>query len=189
MDVDRPSLAAAALYDLKNEQLQLANAALQQQQQQQQQQHMSADRNSQEASNNAKNQEANAASSADSATTDQPVTTSAGAQQMGEESENDNERHACGRMPSLRLVTEMGPEIPFELGQFLLYKGHFLNLLHFPIWKVHTKTLLLKYDTVLADSEIAWEATDEVRDTAHLPSHSSIHRFSMAGNVLYQCLR
>ncbi|CAF4576414.1 unnamed protein product [Rotaria socialis] len=56
---------------------------------------------------------------------------------------------------------EMGPEIPFELGQFLLYKGHFLNLLHFPIWKVHTKTLLLKYDTVLADSEIAWEATDE----------------------------
>lgn len=59
--------------------------------------------------------------------------------------------------------TEIGPEIPFELGQFLLYKGHFLNLLHFPIWKVHTKTLLLKYDTVLADSEIAWEATDEVR--------------------------
>lgn len=56
----------------------------------------------------------------------------------------------------------MGPEIPFELGQFLLYKGHFLNLLHFPIWKVHTKTLLLKYDTVLADTEIAWEATDEV---------------------------
>ncbi|CAF4876593.1 unnamed protein product, partial [Rotaria sp. Silwood1] len=56
---------------------------------------------------------------------------------------------------------EMGPEIPFEIGQFLLYKGHFLNLLHFPIWKVHTKTLLLKYDTVLADSEIAWEATDE----------------------------
>lgn len=31
MDIDRPSLAAAALYDLKNEQLQLANAALQQQ--------------------------------------------------------------------------------------------------------------------------------------------------------------
>jgi hypothetical protein len=61
------------------------------------------------------------------------------------------------------LVTEMGPEIPFELGHFLLYKGHFLNLIHFPIWKVHTKTLLLKYDTVLADSEIAWEATDEVR--------------------------
>lgn len=62
----------------------------------------------------------------------------------------------------ISLVTEMGPEIPFEIGQFLLYKGHFLNLLHFPIWKVHTKTLLLKYDTVLADSEIAWEATDEV---------------------------
>ena len=56
----------------------------------------------------------------------------------------------------------MGPEIPFDIGQFLLYKGHFLNLLHFPIWKVHTKRLLLKYDTVLADSEIAWEATDEV---------------------------
>lgn len=36
IDIDRPSLAAAALYDLKNEQLQLANAALQQQQQQQQ---------------------------------------------------------------------------------------------------------------------------------------------------------
>lgn len=62
-----------------------------------------------------------------------------------------------------RLYLEMGPEIPFELGQFLLYKGHFLNLLHFPIWKVHTKHLLLKYDTVLADTEIAWEATDEVK--------------------------
>lgn len=61
----------------------------------------------------------------------------------------------------------MGPEIPFEIGQFLLYKGHFLNLLHFPIWKVHTKHLLLKYDTVLADSEIAWEATDEVTHTDH----------------------
>ena len=34
MDIDRPSRAAAALYDLKNEQLQLANAALQQHQQQ-----------------------------------------------------------------------------------------------------------------------------------------------------------
>ena len=32
MDVEGSSLAAAALYDLKNEQLQLANAALQQQQ-------------------------------------------------------------------------------------------------------------------------------------------------------------
>ena len=31
MDIDRPSLAAAALYELKNEQLELANAALQQQ--------------------------------------------------------------------------------------------------------------------------------------------------------------
>lgn len=37
MDIDRPSLAAAALYDLKNEQLQLANVALQQQHQHQQQ--------------------------------------------------------------------------------------------------------------------------------------------------------
>lgn len=37
MDIDRPSLAAAALHDLKNEQLQLANAALHQQQHQQQQ--------------------------------------------------------------------------------------------------------------------------------------------------------
>ena len=34
MNTDNSSLAAAALYDLKNEQLQLANAALQQQQQQ-----------------------------------------------------------------------------------------------------------------------------------------------------------
>ena len=79
----------------------------------------------------------------------------------------------------------MGPEIPFELGQFLLYKGHFLNLLHFPIWKVHTKTLLLKYDTVLADSEIAWEATDEVKNLL-----SKIHSFlSITGNVLHECIR
>ena len=73
------------------------------------------------------------------------------------------------------LVTEMGPEIPFEIGQFLLYKGHFLNLLQFPIWKVHTKTLLLKYDTVLADSEFAWEATDEVKNHFHQNLHSSFH--------------
>lgn len=73
------------------------------------------------------------------------------------------------------LVTEMGPEIPFEMGQFLLYKGHFLNLLQFPIWKVHTKTLLLKYDTVLADSEFAWEATDEVKNHFHQNLHSSSH--------------
>lgn len=33
MDIDRPSLAAAALYDLKNEQLQLANAAIERNQQ------------------------------------------------------------------------------------------------------------------------------------------------------------
>jgi hypothetical protein len=70
----------------------------------------------------------------------------------------------------------MGPEIPFEIGQFLLYKGHFLNLLHFPIWKVHTKTLLLKYDTVLADSEIAWEATDEV-SISHSTDREQVTRF------------
>ncbi|CAF3463990.1 unnamed protein product [Rotaria socialis] len=126
MDIDRPSLAAAALYDLKNEQLQLASAALQQQ--------VVTERNQQDSSNNAKQQET---------TNNQAVTTNTGTQQYSEE------------------VGEMGPEIPFEIGQFLLYKGHFLNLLHFPVWKVHTKTLLLKYDTVLADSEIAWEATDE----------------------------
>ncbi|CAF1247775.1 unnamed protein product [Adineta steineri] len=131
MNIDRPSLAAAALYDLKNEQLQIANAALQQQ--------AISERNQQETSSDNKRQEATNDSTADN----QPVTTTAGTQQFTEE------------------VTEMGPEIPFEIGQFLLYKGHFLNLLHFPIWKVHTKTLLLKYDTVLADSEIAWEATDE----------------------------
>ncbi|CAF5189337.1 unnamed protein product, partial [Rotaria magnacalcarata] len=125
MDIDRPSLAAAALYDLKNEQLQLANAALQQQ--------VVTERNQQDSSNNAKQQET---------TNNQAVTTNTDTQQYSEEG-------------------EMGPEIPFEIGQFLLYKGHFLNLLHFPVWKVHTKTLLLKYDTVLADSEIAWEATDE----------------------------
>ena len=79
----------------------------------------------------------------------------------------------------------MGPDIPFELGQFLLYKGHFLNLLHFPIWKVHTKNLLLKYDTVLADSEIAWEATDEVNPSFPIQIYPS---FLHLGNVLYQCL-
>ncbi|CAF1372029.1 unnamed protein product [Adineta steineri] len=118
MDVDGSSLAAAALYNMKNEQLQLANAALQQQ-----------------------------VTSTDNKQKEMPeqsvaTTTEAGQNFTGEEG-------------------EIGSEIPYELGQFLLYKGHFLNLLHFPIWKVHTKTLLLKYDTVLADSEIAWEATDE----------------------------
>ncbi len=77
----------------------------------------------------------------------------------------------------------MGPEIPFELGQFLLYKGHFLNLLHFPIWKVHTKTLLLKYDTVLADSEIAWEATDEVKTNPSFFIQTK--SFYLIGDVLY----
>ncbi|UJR20788.1 hypothetical protein I4U23_023901 [Adineta vaga] len=144
MDIDRPSLAAAALYDLKNEQLQLANAALQQQQQQQQHQHQQQvvhERNQQETSTDNKQSDTSGGSTV--STANQMVTTTVGGQQYTEE------------------VTEMGPEIPFEIGQFLLYKGHFLNLLHFPIWKVHTKTLLLKYDTVLADSEIAWEATDE----------------------------
>jgi hypothetical protein len=70
MDIDRPSLAAAALYDLKNEQLQLANAALQQQ--------TTIERNSQETSTDGRNQET---------TTDQSVTTTAGNQQYGEESE------------------------------------------------------------------------------------------------------
>ncbi|CAF4411121.1 unnamed protein product, partial [Adineta steineri] len=105
MNIDRPSLAAAALYDLKNEQLQIANAALQQQ--------AISERNQQETSTDNKRQEATNVSTADN----QPVTTTAGTQQFTEE------------------VTEMGPEIPFEIGQFLLYKGHFLNLLHFPIWK------------------------------------------------------
>jgi hypothetical protein len=121
MDVEGSSLAAAALYDLKNEQLQLANAALQQQQ----------------ASSTENKQQETAVST----TTGQSAMTTTEGHQFSE--------------------GETGPEIPFELGQFLLYKGHFLNLLHFPIWKVHTKNLLLKYDTVLADSEIAWEATDE----------------------------
>lgn len=68
MDIDRPSLAAAALYDLKNEQLQLANAALQQQ--------ATNERNQQEVGNGAKQQET---------ATNQPVTTTTGAQQYTEE--------------------------------------------------------------------------------------------------------
>ena len=145
MDMDGSSLAAAALYDMKNEQLQVANASLQQ--------HDHSD----------KDQQQGGATSG--ATTHQASDTTANGQRVAEEG-----RHACFRSwHGLHLLSlffvwiEMGPEIPFEMGQFLLYKGHFLNLLHFPIWKVHTKRLLLKYDTVLADSEIAWEATDEVR--------------------------
>jgi hypothetical protein len=69
MDIDRPSLAAAALYDLKNEQLQLANAALQQQ--------AAAERNQQETSTDGKQQEPT--------TTNQSVTTTVGTQQFTEE--------------------------------------------------------------------------------------------------------
>jgi hypothetical protein len=66
MDIDRPSLAAAALYDLKNEQLQLANAALQQQ--------AVSERNQQGTSTESKKQQE---------TTSQSVTT--GTQQFTEE--------------------------------------------------------------------------------------------------------
>ena len=73
MDIDRPSLAAAALYDLKNEQLLLANAALQQQQQQ-----ASLDRHTTEALGDGKSQEGQNI-------TDQSMTTTAGSQQYAEE--------------------------------------------------------------------------------------------------------
>jgi hypothetical protein len=63
MDVDGSSLAAAALYDMKNEQLQLANAALQQQ----------------TTSTTNKQQETSV-----STTTDQSVTTTSEGQQFGE---------------------------------------------------------------------------------------------------------
>jgi len=69
MDIDRPSLAAAALYDLKNEQLQLANAALQHQ--------VVTERNQQEMSTDGKQH--------DVTTTNQPVTTTVGTQQFAEE--------------------------------------------------------------------------------------------------------
>ena len=68
MDIERPSLAAAALYDLKNEQLQLANAALQQQ--------VATERNQQEPATTSKQQET---------TTSQPVTTTTGLQQYTDE--------------------------------------------------------------------------------------------------------
>ncbi len=68
MDIDRPSLAAAALYDLKNEQLQLASAALQQQ--------AVTERNHQETLTDPKQQET---------ATNQPVTTTVGTQQFAEE--------------------------------------------------------------------------------------------------------
>lgn len=65
MDIDRPSLAAAALYDLKNEQLQLANAALQQQ--------AVIERNQQGTSTESKQQDS---------TVNQSVTTTGGTQQQ-----------------------------------------------------------------------------------------------------------
>jgi hypothetical protein len=71
MDIDRPSLAAAALYDLKNEQLQLANAVFQQQ--------AAAERNQQGTSTESKKQQE---------TTNQAVTTTTvGTQQFTEEGE------------------------------------------------------------------------------------------------------
>ena len=68
MDIDRPSLAAAALYDLKNEQLQLANAAIHQQ--------STTERTQSETSTNSKQQET---------TSNQPVTTTSGTQSYSEE--------------------------------------------------------------------------------------------------------
>jgi hypothetical protein len=76
MDIDRPSLAAAALYDLKNEQLQLANAALQQQ--------AINERNQQETSTGGKQQE---------------VTTTVGTQQFTEEGERKFERNSSISFP------------------------------------------------------------------------------------------
>jgi hypothetical protein len=70
MDVDRSSLAAAALYDLKNEQLQLANAALQQQ----------------GTSTENKQQETSA-----STTTDQTAATTTEGQHFGEGGEKEND--------------------------------------------------------------------------------------------------
>jgi hypothetical protein len=177
MDVDGSSLAAAALYDMKNEQLQLANSALQQ--------HVGGERSQQIIPSDNKQQETSV-----STTTDQSVaTTMEGGHHFGE---GGRKKRKCGFcfIIMIILITETGPEIPFEIGQFLLYKGHFLNLLHFPIWKVHTKTLLLKYDTVLADSEIAWEATDEVRKSIRVFCliENSILFVSVIGNVLYKRL-
>lgn len=68
MDIDRSSLAAAALYDMKHEQLQIANVALQQQQQQQ----LANERHSQEV---AKTQETQITTST---TTDQALTNTDG---------------------------------------------------------------------------------------------------------------
>jgi hypothetical protein len=144
-------LVAAALYDLKNEQSQISNMGISSQ-------HMSTSEHYEhDGTNSIKQQET---------TIDNPST---GSIVDGQQFTNDGNNNDITRSNLIVvLVGEMGPEIPFPLGQFLLYKGHFLNLLHFPIWKVHTKTLLLKYDTVLADSEIAWEATDEVRSSCRI---------------------
>ncbi len=70
MDVDRSSLAAAALYDMKNEQLQLANAALQQQ--------VAAGHSQQTPSTDHKQQESSV-----STTTDQSIATTTEGQQFG----------------------------------------------------------------------------------------------------------
>ncbi len=168
MDVDGSSLAAAALYDMKNEQLQLANAALQQQ--------GVVERSQQGTSTDNKQQETSTAT-----TTDQTIATTTEGHHFGE----GGKKTKTISFFLIYVFSKIGPEIPFELGQFLLYKGHFLNLLHFPIWKVHTKTLLLKYDTVLADSEIAWEATDEVKKIYPIFFNLNI---IILGNVLYKCL-
>jgi hypothetical protein len=73
MDIDGSSLAAAALYDLKNEQLQLANAALQQQ--------GAGERSQQETSTEGKQQET---------TTDESVTTTTEGHHFGEEGTKKN---------------------------------------------------------------------------------------------------
>jgi hypothetical protein len=71
MDVDGSSLAAAALYDMKNEQLQLANAAHQQQ--------VVAERSQQASSIDHKQQETSV-----STTTDQSVATTTEGHYFGE---------------------------------------------------------------------------------------------------------
>lgn len=148
--MDGSSLAAAALYDLKNEQLQMANSGVQQ---------LTNERSEQTPTHSNKLQETNA--------NHQPTGSTSETHQFNNEGKKEILFYFHIKFEIVfvffEIITEVGPEIPFEIGQFLLYKGHFLNLLHFPIWKVHTKHLLLKYDTVLADSEIAWEATDEVK--------------------------
>lgn len=135
---------------MKHDQLQLTNDALQQQ--------VVTEHSQLAASNDKQHQGATV-----SKTKDQSVPATTEGHQVMEGGKQKRINFSSENFFIVLFFIDIGPEIPFEIGQFLLYKGHFLNLLHFPIWKVHTKTLLLKYDTVLADSEIAWEATDEVR--------------------------